>query len=79
MFFAALVIALGVAILLNALGIFNSAFWGIFWGLFFIAVGIKLMVRRGKCPMCGWGMWHGKMHGDHCCDHDHDEDGQDHH
>lgn len=80
MFFPALLIAIGLAILFNTLGIFNGMFWGFFWAIFFIALGIKIMMKRGKCPMCGWGMWHNKMHDKihskmegHCCDHDHEE------
>lgn len=87
MFFGVLFLAIGVAVLLNALGIFSYSAWGIFWGIFFIAIGIRMMIRRGKCPMCGWGMWqdrmhekiHQKMHG-HCdCDCDHEHGEEDHH
>ena len=77
MFAAVLFIALGAAILLNTLGLFNGTFWGFFWATFFIVVGLKMMMKKGKCPMCGWGMWQGKMHqkihqkmgdiGDDCC------------
>ncbi len=80
MFFAALIIALGLAILLNTLGIMNGSFWGFFWAIFFIAAGIKMMMRKGKCPMCGWGHFMRKQECE-CedCDCDHDSDGQDHH
>ena len=52
-------------------------FWGFFWAIILLAIGIKMLVKRGSCPMCGLGMWHGKMHGKmngECCgggcDHD---------
>lgn len=75
MFFAIVLIAVGLAILLNTLGIVSGTFWGFFWAIFFLAIGFKMMMKNGKCPMCGWGMWKGKMHnnihdkmqGD-CCD-----------
>lgn len=79
MFFGVVFIAMGLAILLNALGILNGAFWGIFWGVFFLAVGVKMMIRRGKCPICGWYGFEGRMHdkihakmSGHCCEgHEH--------
>lgn len=85
MFLAIIFIVLGVVLLLNAFGIILGAnFWGLFWAIVFLAIGIRLLTRRGKCPMCGWGMWHEKIHGKihkkmhgHCdceCDHTgHDE------
>lgn len=83
MFLPALFIAIGLAILLNTFGLGSSTLWGLFWAIFFIAVGIKIMTKRGSCPMCGWGHWHGKMHerfhekmSGHCCDHDQDQEGE---
>ena len=85
MFIGVLFIAIGLALLFNALGLFNGAFWGIFWAIFFIAVGFRMMIKKGKCPMCGWGIWHDprgipmhdkiheRMH-EHCCDHNHDRE-----
>lgn len=77
MFFGILFLALGVAVLLNALGIFGSASWGIFWGIFFIAVGIRMMIKGSNCPMCGWGKGHNKIHekmNGSCCGHNHEEE-----
>ena len=86
MFFAIVFIAIGLAILLNTLGLLNGSFWGFFWAIFFIVIGLKMMMKRGKCPICGWGYWEGRVHekihekmGGHCCDHDHDKDGENHH
>lgn len=80
MFIAVLFIAIGLAILLNTFGILNGTVWGVFWALFFLAVGIKMIVKRNKCPMCGWGVWKGGMHErmhekmeGHCCDNDHED------
>ena len=69
MFLAIVFIILGLFLLLNAMGIIVGAnFWGFFWAVVFLAVGIRLLMKRGNCPMCDW---HGKMH-KHCnCDHDH--------
>lgn len=69
MFLAILFIAIGVAVLLNTLGIMTGTFWGFFWAVFFIVIGLKMLMKKGNCPMCGWAS---KMHG-HCCDHKHGE------
>lgn len=81
MFLPILFIAIGLAILLSTLGIMNGTFWGFFWAIFFLVVGFRMMIKRGKCPMCGWGTWQGKMHNKihermhgHCCDHDDQEE-----
>lgn len=70
MFFSIVLIAIGLAILLNTMGILGGSFWGYFWAIFFIAMGVKMLMRRnGGCPMCGW---HGKMGGGCCGGHDHE-------
>lgn len=66
---------MGVALLLNAMGLLTGSFWGFFWAIFFIAVGIKMLKKNG-CPMCGWHSWKkmgGNMRGE-CCGHSHEED-----
>lgn len=63
MFFAIVLIAIGLAILLNALGLLNGSFWGFFWAILFIAFGVKMLIRQGKCPVCGWHYWEEKIHG----------------
>ena len=80
MFLAIIFIILGLFLLLNALGIIVGNFWGFFWAVFFLAIGFRMMMKKGRCPMCE-GMWwkeemhdkiHEKMH-DHCgCGHDHE-------
>lgn len=84
MFLSLVFIVLCLFLLLNALGIIvGGNFWGLFWAIVFLALGLKLLVRRGKCPVCGWHHWEGrmhekiheKMHG-HCCDN-HGEEGED--
>ena len=70
MFLAIVFIVMGLLMLLNAMGVIAGNFWGFFWAIVFIALGFKMMAKKGKCPMCE-GMWFNKkMHG-HCCDHDH--------
>ena len=86
MFLAIVFIVLGLFVLLNAMGIIVGAnLWQFFWAVVLLAIGIRLLVKRDRCPMCGWHHFK-KMHGkidDDCCgcghDHDHDKDGQDHH
>jgi hypothetical protein len=52
----------------------TGSFWGFFWAIFFLAAGIKMLVSRGDCSMCGLGGWKGKMSKqDHCCGHNHEE------
>jgi hypothetical protein len=92
MFLAIVFIALGLFLLLDAVGLIAGVqFWGLFWAVVFLGMGIKLLAKKNSCPMCGMHNWEGKMHSKinekmhgHCCDHhghnhDHDEDGQDHH
>ena len=74
MFFSVVLIAIGIALILNAMGLLSGSFWGIFWGIVFLAVGIK-MLKKGGCPMCGmhsWSKMGGKM-GD-CCGHKHEQE-----
>lgn len=62
MFFAIILIAIGVAILLSSLGIISGDFWGIFWAIIIIAAGIRLLMKKGKCTWCDLGVWHGHNH-----------------
>ena len=62
MFFATLFIAIGAIILLSTMGIINGTFWGFFWAFFFIIIGLKMMVKKGSCPICGQQSWGLKMH-----------------
>ena len=63
MFLAIILIILGLFLLLNAMGIIVSAnFWGFFWAVIFLAIGFRLLSRRGKCPMCSSNMWKSKIH-----------------
>jgi hypothetical protein len=75
MFLALVFIVLGLFLLLNAMGIIVGAnFWGLFWAIVFLAIGIKMLIRQGRCPICAGYWWSGKIHEkihDHCCDHDH--------
>ena len=85
MFLAIVFIVLGLFLLLNALGIIVAGnFWGIFWAIILLALGFKMLARKGKCPICGFGMLHGKMHEkfhqktDECgCGHGHGADNED--
>lgn len=72
MFLAIVFLVLGLFLLMNALGIVAGAsFWGFFWAIIFLAIGIRLLVKRGKCPMCGWHHCHKEIHKQCNCDHDH--------
>lgn len=85
MFLAIIIIILGLFLLLNALGIIIAGnFWGLFWAIVLLAIGVKMLVKKGKCPICGWQHWEGKMHDkihgkmkDHCCDCDCENDRSD--
>jgi len=76
MFIAIIFIAIGLAILLNTLGITTGSFWGFFWAILFIAVGIKMMLHRNSCPGCEWKFWEETKRGkeDGCCGHHHSHD-----
>ncbi|MCX6721506.1 MAG: DUF5668 domain-containing protein [Candidatus Staskawiczbacteria bacterium] len=62
MFLAIVFIVIGILMLLNAMGIIVGNFWSFFWAILFLALGIKMIIKK-DCPMCGW-------HHDHC-DHNH--------
>jgi len=74
-FFAIFFIVLGAFLLLDALGIIaGGSFWGLFWAIVFLTLGFRLLAKKGKCPICGWGVWQGKFHekihdrmNDDCC------------
>lgn len=83
MYFAIILIAIGFVILLNTLGLLTGSFWGFLFAAFFIVMGIKVMIRKGKCPMCKLHNFEGKMHNkmhdkmnDGCCGHNHEEEQQ---
>jgi len=72
MFIAIILIAIGLALLLNSLGIVAGSFWGFFWAIILIAVGIKMLNRKNYCPLCHWKMWKSKCDcGPDCDCHDH--------
>ncbi len=85
MFLALVFIVLGLFLLLNALGIIvSSNFWTLLLAVLFLAMGFRLLIKRGKCPMCGWQHLGGKMHSkihermdEDCCgcghEHEHHE------
>jgi len=84
MFLAIIFIILGLLLLLNAMGIVLGNFWGFFWAIIFLAIGISMLMKRGRCPMCSTYMWGNRMHrrmhegcGDEECDCECDEDDDD--
>ena len=74
MFCAIIFIAIGLALLLNAMGLLSGSFWGVFWGILFLAVGIRMLLKN-KYKMAEWDEWQGvireRVNG-HCCQ-DHKE------
>lgn len=63
MFLALVFIVLGIVLLLNTFGIIvTSNFWGLFWAVILLSIGIKMLMRRGMCPICAGHMWGGKFH-----------------
>jgi predicted membrane protein len=82
MFLAIVFIVIGLFLLLNAMGIIAGNFWGFLLAIIFIAIGAKMMMRGGRCPMCEGIFWQEKMHGkihermhDHCnCGHEHQKE-----
>lgn len=82
MLIAFIFIILGLFLLLNAMGIIGGAhFWGFFWAVIFLAIGIKMLMKRNSCPICSGFCWSGKMHQkmhgkiDECdCGHNHDQE-----
>ena len=71
MFLAIVFIILGLLVLLNTMGIVVGNFWGFFWAILLLAIGIKLLVKRGRCPICMGQVWSEMMHDRmHDCDED---------
>lgn len=69
MFIPIVLIALGLAMLLNTMGIMS----GTFWGIVFIAFGLKMLIQKNGCIMCGgWKKMHQKFNSN-CCGHNHEE------
>jgi hypothetical protein len=54
MLVAIIFIAIGLAILLNTLGIISASFWGFFWSILFIAIGVKILTKKNDCVICNW-------------------------
>lgn len=79
MFFGILLLLIGFFLLLNALGLLSGDFWGFFWAIILIAIGIKMIVRKGHygfCKSCMKGKMYEKIHDKmdgHCC-HEHQAD-----
>jgi hypothetical protein len=71
MFIAIVFIAIGLAILLNTLGIISGGFWGFFWSILFLAIGVRLLTKKNVPPCCGWNFWQSKANG---CDENCDEE-----
>jgi len=72
MFIAVIFIAIGLALLLNSLGVIAGNFWGFFWAVIFIAIGVKMLNHRKECPFCQWKSWKVKSecrHGDGSHEH----------
>ena len=55
MVFGTIILIIGVALLLQTLGILSGNVWSFFWAILFIVVGVKMTMGRnkGKC-MCDW-------------------------
>jgi len=62
MFFGIIILAIGLVLILNALGIVTGSFWTLFWGILFLAIGIRLLVGRKKCFWCDWSCCGTKIH-----------------
>ena len=73
MLFGSIILVIGIALLLQAMGILTGSIWSFFWALLFIVVGLKLVMNKGKgCGVCGF-LGHKDDKGDECCGHNHEE------
>jgi hypothetical protein len=73
MFLGIFFLAMGVFILLSAMGIVTGITWNYFWAFVFILIGIKIMFKgRGCCGGFMHHIGHKHMHGkDGCCSSHH--------
>ena len=56
MFLPILFIAIGLAILLNTMGLLNATFWGLFWALFFLIIGLIFLSLSFKAALADDGV-----------------------
>jgi membrane-bound ClpP family serine protease len=70
MLFGTIILVIGIALLLQAMGILTSGGWSFFWAFLFIIVGIKFLMGKNhsKCMCSFFG------HKDGCCGHDHEKE-----
>jgi len=49
-----IVLAIGIALILQALGVLNGSMWTIFWGIVFLVLGLKMISKKNHCVHCDW-------------------------
>ena len=54
MFLGIIFLAIGVALIFQALGILSGSGWTIFWGIIFLAAGLKMISKKNHCVHCDW-------------------------
>ncbi len=54
MFLGIIFLAIGLALLLQAMGILTGSMWTVFWGIVFLAAGLKMMAKKNHCVHCDW-------------------------
>lgn len=83
--FGIIILLIGVAFLLQNLGIITANFWQILWPLFIILIGLSIIFRRKHCWCCGghhknkeeWHKFGDHMHEKFGGHHEHDDGGKD--
>ncbi|MBU2539767.1 hypothetical protein KJ786_01225 [Patescibacteria group bacterium] len=61
MLFGTIILVIGIALLLQAMGILTGSVWSFFWAILFIVIGLKMTMGRGRC-ICDWFSHGGMMH-----------------
>jgi len=74
MLFGSIILVIGIALLLQAMGILTGSIWSYFWAILFIVIGLKMVMGKGHHGKCICGLFGHK--GDECCGHGHDSEGK---
>ena len=55
MFFAIIILVIGIILILQALGIISSFSWTFFWGILLFILGLKMLSKKKHyCIHCEW-------------------------
>lgn len=73
--FGTIILVIGIALLLQAMGILSGSVWSFFWALLFICIGLKMVMGKGRQHgLCCGFFGHKGGKGDECCGNNSEEE-----